>query len=578
MGEYTAPHVIPIKMEEEMKIEAEDYELKNTGEINILIEIDQHIWTFLRTFEVGSILSLSELISLATKHSCDQCGEVFFSSTLFQGHLASHHGDQDEKCPLTGFQGDNEDLDLEMDDRLDSPELGILLPSEEKVQKINISKAAYDIFQSSLLKSQSPTIVEQSSSLLKSKFKKDIESTTIEEQPTSLLKSTLKKNLEDKMFCIICNNRITSSSKNEKPCACWVPLDSGEIECQICGKIGPRSWKKEHLKSHRRQKRKRIAATLGEENNETQNNIQNSSVKVLKIIKNEADLESNSDSLKLCIICNNSACECMISLEYGGYKCLVCGKTNATSGYSMSEHIASHRKQLKERRDGKKKKNRRLGLDGKHHVNDSIELVSCKICNKVLPSHVTIERHNLLQHEPVKQCPHCDHVSTTSKEFIKHEESHNYKVNLKGSFPCEICGKILSNSDTLDYHVKSVHYQERDEVFCSKCGKSYTRISLRKHFRTCGEEPALKCTFDGCTKAFREQNKLQQHINVDHLNIRPYECEICGASFGTVPCFKKHKLIHSDERTCICPFCGKGFKQSATLYRHKKSCHLNPDR
>ena len=148
MGEYTAPHVMSIKMEEEeRKIEAEDYdELKNTGEINILIEIDQNLWTFLRTFEVGSILSLSELISLATKHSCDQCGEVFFSSTLFQGHLASHHGDQEEKCPLTGFQGDNEDLEMEMDDRLDSPELGLQLPSEEKEQKINISKAAYDIF------------------------------------------------------------------------------------------------------------------------------------------------------------------------------------------------------------------------------------------------------------------------------------------------------------------------------------------------------------------------------------------------------------------------------------------------
>ena len=277
MGEYTAPHVMSIKMEEEeRKIEAEDYdELKNTGEINILIEIDQNLWTFLRTFEVGSILSLSELISLATKHSCDQCGEVFFSSTLFQGHLASHHGDQEEKCPLTELQGDNEDLDMETDDRIDSPELGLQLPSEEKVQKINISEAAYDIFQSSLLKSQSPTIVEQSSSLLKPKLKKDFESTTIEEQPTLLLKSTLKKDLEDKLLCIICN---------KKPCACWVCLDSGEIECKICGKIGPRSWKKAHLKQHRRTKRKRMAETLGEEYIETQNNIQNSSVKVLLLI------------------------------------------------------------------------------------------------------------------------------------------------------------------------------------------------------------------------------------------------------------------------------------------------------
>ena len=29
------------------------------------------------------------------------------------------------KCPLTGFQVDNEDLDKEMDDRLESPEIGL---------------------------------------------------------------------------------------------------------------------------------------------------------------------------------------------------------------------------------------------------------------------------------------------------------------------------------------------------------------------------------------------------------------------------------------------------------------------
>ena len=59
-------------------------------ECNIVIELDESIWNFLRTLEVGSLLSVSELVSLATKYTCDQCGDVFFSSTLFQEHLKSH--------------------------------------------------------------------------------------------------------------------------------------------------------------------------------------------------------------------------------------------------------------------------------------------------------------------------------------------------------------------------------------------------------------------------------------------------------------------------------------------------------
>ena len=62
---------------------------------NIVIEIDENIASYLKTLSPGCLLSVSELLSLATKLSCDTCSATFYSQTLLQGHLDTHHRDDD---------------------------------------------------------------------------------------------------------------------------------------------------------------------------------------------------------------------------------------------------------------------------------------------------------------------------------------------------------------------------------------------------------------------------------------------------------------------------------------------------
>ena len=62
---------------------------------NIVIEIDENIASYLKTLSPGCLLSVSELLSLATKLSCDTCSATFYSQTLLQGHLDTHHHDDD---------------------------------------------------------------------------------------------------------------------------------------------------------------------------------------------------------------------------------------------------------------------------------------------------------------------------------------------------------------------------------------------------------------------------------------------------------------------------------------------------
>ena len=62
---------------------------------NIVIEIDKKISKYLKTMKVGSLLSVSELISLAAKYNCNQCNVVLYSYNLYKEHI-DLHGSWDE--------------------------------------------------------------------------------------------------------------------------------------------------------------------------------------------------------------------------------------------------------------------------------------------------------------------------------------------------------------------------------------------------------------------------------------------------------------------------------------------------
>ena len=247
----------------------------------------------------------------------------------------------------------------------------------------------------------------------------------------------------------------------------------------------------------------------------------------------------------------------------GELECGVCGKI-LPDKKGFDYHMTNHRRMLKKRRE------------------KSLPLVTqCPDCNVGIPSNSTLERHRIFNHDVVKKCQACEAAFDTADELRFHERSHSYNKYVKQKYSCEVCGIEIHSKYSLKYHILSMH-TPKDEVeshVCEKCGKGFPlKGKLILHEKNVHGEKNLICTFEGCTKAFNIKAKLQDHLNRAHLNIRPYVCKICGADFAISALMKKHILIHSDERTCICPFCEKGFKQRATLYRHKKTCQMNPDR
>ena len=206
----------------------------------------------------------------------------------------------------------------------------------------------------------------------------------------------------------------------------------------------------------------------------------------------------------------------------------------------------------------------------------------CPDCNYCIPANSTLARHRLFNHDVIKKCPECDLTFDNTEDLKVHERKAHYRVKYYQKISCEICGAEMAKNN-LKEHKRRMH-GDPNEVkthICDQCGRGFSSHSKMLRHRVLHWEKKFICTFPGCDKAFhfeKGRSSLEEHFNDIHMNIRPFSCDICGSTFAANRNLIKHRLIHSEERNKICPYCSKGFKQEATLYRHKKSCHLNPEK
>ncbi|NXG87115.1 ZN674 protein, partial [Stercorarius parasiticus] len=51
---------------------------------------------------------------------------------------------------------------------------------------------------------------------------------------------------------------------------------------------------------------------------------------------------------------------------------------------------------------------------------------------------------------------------------------------------------------------------------------------------------------------------------------RPFQCRLCGKSYGDSSYLAVHQRAHTGARPYRCPRCGKAFARSSTLARHQR--------
>ncbi|KAM9789204.1 growth factor independent 1A transcription repressor a [Neosynchiropus ocellatus] len=148
---------------------------------------------------------------------------------------------------------------------------------------------------------------------------------------------------------------------------------------------------------------------------------------------------------------------------------------------------------------------------------------------------------------------------------IKTEDE--FLCEASGSYKCIKCYKVFSTPHGLEVHVRRSHSGTRP-FECGICGKTFGHaVSLDQHRAVHSQERSFSCKI--CGKSFKRSSTLSTHLLI-HSDTRPYPCQYCGKRFHQKSDMKKHTFIHTGEKPHKCQVCGKAFSQSSNLITHSR--------
>ncbi|KAG5269059.1 hypothetical protein AALO_G00197830 [Alosa alosa] len=107
---------------------------------------------------------------------------------------------------------------------------------------------------------------------------------------------------------------------------------------------------------------------------------------------------------------------------------------------------------------------------------------------------------------------------------------------------------------------------------CSQCGKAFReKDKLDQHLRFHGRD-ACALTCHVCNKGFLSTGALEDHLQL-HADQRTYACLFCTDSFDRLELLKEHVRIHMVDGCFSCPSCKKSFTDFIQVKKHVRSFH-----
>ncbi|XP_028328485.1 growth factor independent 1A transcription repressor a [Gouania willdenowi] len=166
-----------------------------------------------------------------------------------------------------------------------------------------------------------------------------------------------------------------------------------------------------------------------------------------------------------------------------------------------------------------------------------------------------------------EQCADVKQQQPRVTEIKTEEEFIRSHLESSGSYKCIKCCKVFSTPHGLEVHVRRSHSGTRP-FECSICGKTFGHaVSLDQHRAVHSQERSFSCKI--CGKSFKRSSTLSTHLLI-HSDTRPYPCQYCGKRFHQKSDMKKHTFIHTGEKPHKCQVCGKAFSQSSNLITHSR--------
>ncbi|KAL1392789.1 hypothetical protein pipiens_012223 [Culex pipiens pipiens] len=140
------------------------------------------------------------------------------------------------------------------------------------------------------------------------------------------------------------------------------------------------------------------------------------------------------------------------------------------------------------------------------------------------------------------------------------------------TYVCQVCAKQFTSKSNLTYHL-TTHQPKIHQVQCERCKKWLrNKLCLRKHMVQ-HSDTRHQCTYPGCEYSAVNLQCLRNHIRVQHSDVKPFECDVCGKSFKLKNTLLNHQVQHTGVKKFACEFCSRTFASSGNYYAHRKRMH-----
>lgn len=138
-----------------------------------------------------------------------------------------------------------------------------------------------------------------------------------------------------------------------------------------------------------------------------------------------------------------------------------------------------------------------------------------------------------------------DTESIDWEPFVQLNEKSRVKSNSTGSaFLCTHCFKSFDTRAKCSYHMKTKHENKQPQ-------------NDMKSF-----------TCDRCGTKFKHKSHVINHLNVVHLRIKRYQCNVCGFAMYSKTHHTTHMKTHLNIKEFKCEQCGKDFGRKEALMVH----------
>lgn len=164
------------------------------------------------------------------------------------------------------------------------------------------------------------------------------------------------------------------------------------------------------------------------------------------------------------------------------------------------------------------------------------------------------------------KCTDCEKTFYQSWKYDYHKKTAHGEA-----FTCTVCNTLFNSIIRYKNHLKKRH-SDNGQVVDTKPTRTRARATDRP---TTDIEPYLRienkqmfCT--KCDKLLTSRNTARTHIEMVHLRIKNYACEICSKEFYLKKDLNDHTRIHTAETPFLCTACAKQFRTSSMLNEHRK--------